>query len=236
MKPDTSGGRSVHSLGLEAMTGAARYRRWLLELIRPHCGQTILEIGSGLGDLASEMSGYARLVVSDVDAHCLSVLRERFDGKPGVEVRRFDILADRLEPPVDTVIAVNVLEHVLQDGPALEALRASLVPGGTIVLFVPGYPALYGRYDRAVGHVRRYTPRSLSRVVQGAGLRVEVLRPVNFLGGVAWWLSVRVGGCSAPRASLVRLYDRLIVPATAWIERRWIPPFGQSIFCVARVP
>lgn len=228
--------RSIHSLGLEAMTEAVRYRRFILEMIGPYCGRKILEVGSGLGDLAAELGGYERLVVSDVDPYCLSALLERFEGTPGVEVRRFDVLVDRLDRPVDTAIAVNVLEHIGDDRRALENLAGSVRPGGAIVLLVPGYPSLYGTYDRTVGHLRRYTPRSLLLVVEAAQLAVETLRPVNLLGGLGWWLAVRLGGCSTPRAPLVRLYDALVVPTTAWIERRWIPPFGQSVFCVARVP
>jgi SAM-dependent methyltransferase len=148
-----------------------------------------------------------------------------------------DLLRDEpLDPPADTAIAINVLEHIAEDRKALATLARSVVPGGTLVLFVPGSPSLYGPYDRAVGHVRRYTPSSLRALVESVGLAVEVLRPVNFLGGLAWWAAVRVGGCSAPRGSLVRIYDALVVPITSWIERRWTPPFGQSVFCVARVP
>lgn len=236
MKPTAPDGRSIHSLGLEAMTGAPRYRRFILGMMRPHRRGTVLEVGSGLGDLASGLDDAEHLIVTDVDPYCLSVLHDRFDGRPGVEVRRFDVLADRLEEPVDTAIAVNVLEHVVEDRRALRNLAASVRPGGTVILFVPGYPSLYGAYDRAVGHVRRYTPRSLQGVVEAAGLRVETLRPVNLLGGLGWWLGMRLFGCSAPREPLVRVYDQVVVPLTAWIERRWTPPFGQSVFCVARVP
>jgi hypothetical protein len=84
--------------------------------------------------------------------------------------------------------------------------------------------------------VRRYVPKTLEAAVVDAGLTVEVLRPVNFLGGIAWWVAVRIGGCSSPNGGLVRLYDRLVVPLVRLMERRWHPPFGQSIFCVARVP
>jgi hypothetical protein len=103
---------------------------------------------------------------------------------------------------VDSVLAVNVLEHILDDVGALRRMAAVVASGGDIVLFVPAYPSLYGPHDRAAGHVRRYVPASLRAAVVAAGLKVELLHPVNFLGGIAWWVAVRVGGCPA-RSGLV---------------------------------
>jgi hypothetical protein len=105
-----------------------------------------------------------------------------------------------------------------------------------VVLLVPGYPALYGAFDRAVGHRRRYTPETLRRVVEAAGLQVAVLHPVNLLGGLAWWAAVRIGGRARPTPVLLRLYDRVVVPLVRLSERRFTPPFGQSVICVASVP
>ncbi len=230
-------GEPEHTRGLEVMSDAVRYRSYLLELFEPHCGRSILEVGSGLGDLAEDLLGYERLVVTDVDPGCLRRLSTRFEGRPEVKVMPFDLRED--DPSitrVDTVLAVNVLEHIVDDVAALRRMARVVTPGGTIVLFVPAFPSLYGPHDRAAGHVRRYVPRTLRAAVASAGLGVEVLHPVNFLGGLAWWVAVRIGGCSSPRSSLVGLYDRLVVPLVRLMERRWRPPFGQSILCVARVP
>jgi hypothetical protein len=109
-------------------------------------------------------------------------------------------------------------------------------PGGRIVLWVPGYQQLYGEFDRAVGHVRRYTPATLTSAFVRAGLAPDVVRPVNLLGGIAWWLTVRRGGVGQPRPGLVRTYDRFVVPVTRFVERRVTPPFGQSVLGVGVVP
>ena len=214
---------------------ARRYRDYQLSLIGPHLGESVLEVGSGLGDVSAMLTGARRLIVSDTDPACLDALRTRFAGDPRVDVLELDLDAEvALGEQVDSVLAMNVLEHIEDDVAALRALGRLLVPTGAVVLWVPAYPALYGDFDRMVGHYRRYTPASLRATVGAAGLVPELVRPVNLLGGIAWWAAVRRGGAGSASERLVRTYDRFVVPLTRALERHWCPPFGQSVLCVAR--
>jgi SAM-dependent methyltransferase len=217
---------------------ARNYRKLEFDTVAPHVGRSLLEVGSGLGDFADEFVGRVdRLVVSDGDPYCVEHLGKRFADRPEVSVIDFLLPSPvPLEDKVDTVVAMNVLEHVAEDVDALKELARVVVPGGRIVLWVPGYMSLYGDFDRKVGHVTRYTPKTLRKSVEAAGLTVEVLRPVNLLGGVAWWFAVRLAGVGEPRPRIVKIYDRTVVPTTRFIERLIKPPFGQTVFCVARVP
>jgi SAM-dependent methyltransferase len=212
-----------------------RYRRYQYELVAPHCGRSILEVGAGLGEFAEQFDDLDRLVVTDVDPTAVAAMARRFAGRPQVEVRLLELgKPPDLEQPVASVVAINVLEHIDDDTDALRALATVVEVGGSLVLWVPGYQQLYGEFDRRVGHIRRYTPSSLARVVRRAGLDVELVKPVNLLGGVAWWLTVRRGGVSSPNPTLVALFDRFVVPVSKALERVVRVPFGQSVLCVAR--
>ena len=238
-EPNAGGGAFTQSTcrALDGDDDRRNYHDYQHGLIRPFCGRSVLEIGAGTGALSARFDDRDRLVVTDVDPDAVAHLRERFAGRADVTVRAFDLAAgDVLDDPVDTAIAVNVLEHIADDAGALSALARSVRPGGTLVLFVPGYDQLYGDFDRKVGHVRRYTPARLRRAIERAGLSVHRCRPVNLLGGIAWWAAVRQGGTGSPKPKMVRFYDRTVVPATRVIESVVPPPFGQSILGVARVP
>ncbi|HEU4397938.1 MAG TPA: methyltransferase, partial [Actinomycetota bacterium] len=130
----------------------------------------------------------------------------------------------------------NVLDRHDDDVAALRAMAGAALPGGRLLLLVPAHPRLAGAYDQALDHRRRYSTEALRRAIETAGLAPEVVRPVNLLGGIAWWAAVRVGRQARPTPVLVRLYDRLVVPAERLLERRVQPRFGQSILGVARVP
>jgi SAM-dependent methyltransferase len=222
---------------LESDHGKPRYLRYQRKLIRPHCGRSVLEVGAGLGEFADGFTGFDRYVVTDVDTGAVQQMKTRFAARPEVEVQQFDIDGQAvLDDPVDTLVAINVLEHIEDDVEALRCLSKSIRSGGNIVLFVPGYQQLYGEFDRKVGHFRRYTPTTVSSAAQRAGLVVDVTRPVNLLGAIAWWVAVRKGGAGAPNRKLVSVYDRFVVPVTKGIEKFVTPPFGQSVLCVAHKP
>jgi SAM-dependent methyltransferase len=220
-------------------TSAPRYRRWQIDTVRPYCGRTVLELGPGMGHFAAELDalGLDRLVLADTEAYALDRLRARYAGREDVDVVELTVPGPvEIGEPVETVVAMNVLEHIEDDIAAMRDLATVLVPGGRLILWVPGFPSLYGEFDRKVGHVRRYTPATLDAAVRAAGLEVRVCRPINLLGGLGWWLAVRQGKVGHPKPWLVWLYDRIGIPITRGVERVVRPPFGQTVFCIAVKP
>ena len=220
---------------LEDLAEAVNYRHWLVALALPYLGDDPLEVGSGLGLYAADWraAGAAQLTVSETDAGRLAQLRTRFADDRGVVVRELAVpVAEHAS--YSAVVAYNVLEHIADDRAALVGLRDLLRPGGRVVLLVPAFPSALGRFDRAIGHHRRYRARSLRAVAEAAGLQVEVLRHVNCIGLMGWYVVVKLLR-GRPRAGvLLTAYDRLAVPLLRRFESRWQPPFGQSLFLVAR--
>lgn len=220
-------------------TAAPRYRRWQIDTVRPYLGRTVLEVGPGMGHFAAELDavGLDRLVLADSERYVLERLRRRYGGRDDVDVVELHLPGPvDAGAPVETVVAMNVLEHIERDVDAVRELSRAMTPGGRLVIWVPGYPALYGDFDRKVGHVRRYTPATLQDTVTHAGLDVLVCRPMNLLGGIGWWLAVRRGGVGYPKPALVWIYEKFGIPATRALERLIKPPFGQTVFCVAVKP
>jgi SAM-dependent methyltransferase len=219
---------------LEDLVEAKNYRRWLVDLALPYLGDDPLEVGSGLGHYAADWAaaGVPRWTASEADEGRLEGLRRRFAGDPVVRVRELAVPI-RASAEHSAVVAYNVLEHIPDDVGALKAFAGLLRPGGRVVLVVPAFPSAMSRFDLAIGHQRRYRRASLRRAAEAAGLHVDVLHYVNWIGLFGWYVVVK-GLRSQPKAGLLlTAYDRAVVPWLRRLEARTAPPFGQSLFLVA---
>lgn len=134
----------------------------------------------------------------------------------------------------DSLVAVNVLEHIERDDEFLRQAWEIGRPGGTLLLFVPAVPAIFGSLDTAFEHFRRYTKASLRSSIETSGWRIERLGYMNMPGILPWFVSGRMLGRTSISGTEVRLYDKLVVPVTAAIEDRLSVPIGQSLLAIAR--
>lgn len=206
-----------------------RLRRWV--------GTRVLEIGSGIGNLSDFLLASERLVLTDTRQEYLDRLRERFAGHPNVEVARLYLPKepDALEGQrFDTIICLNVLEHVEDDRASLTLMRKLLQPSGRLVLLVPALPRLYGSLDRALGHYRRYSRRELTSKLSSAGFHVPHVEYFNLAGVAGWWFTGRVLRRTLIPPGSLRLYDALV---PLFRLERFLPwRLGQSLIAIGQAP
>jgi SAM-dependent methyltransferase len=181
---------------LGRLSRAPRFNAWMADVVRPWCGRRVLEIGSGTGNLTRRLVPRDAYVASDVNPLYLQTLRGLTADRPYLDVTLTDVTRGDSFPSVpggfDTVVCLNVVEHVEDDLGALGNLRRVLAPGGRAIVLVPRGPGLFGTLDEILGHRRRYTEASLRRVALDAGFEVKALLPFNRVGTPAWWLNGRV--------------------------------------------
>jgi ubiquinone/menaquinone biosynthesis C-methylase UbiE len=231
-----NGDQCVQSEVLEGLATAVNHRRWFVELAVPHLGDDPIEIGSGLGDYALEWAPhFTRFTATEADPGRLVALKERLDGHDRVDIRQMLLPTDEANS-YSGAVSYNVLEHIEDHVGALRSMARLVRPGGRIVLIVPAFPFAMSPVDIATGHVRRYTRKSMRAALAEAGLTIEQLRYVNALGLLGYYLATSVFRLTPKEGTMVKLYDRLVLPVTRAAEGLVRPPFGQSVFAVARVP
>jgi SAM-dependent methyltransferase len=223
----------VGAATLEQLSGAVRYNRWMFERLRRWIGRSVLEIGSGIGNLSAFLVDRDRLVLTDTREEYLSRLRQRFAGKPNISVTRLYLPDDDSAVAgqrLDTIICLNVLEHIDDDISALHAIRRLLAPAGRLVLLVPALPALYGSIDRALGHHRRYKRAGLADLLQATGFRPAHIEYFNIAGIPGWWFAGRVLRRDLIPGGSLKLYDALV---PLFRLERFIPwRVGQSLIAI----
>ncbi len=225
----------LQSQVLDAMADAGNYIGWLAGLAEPHLGESPLEVGAGTGDYAEVWARPGRvLTASEADPGRLAGLRARFAGREDVVVRELEV------PITETaghsaLVALNVLEHIEDDVAALRSFAGLVRPGGAVVLIVPAFEIAMSDFDRSIGHYRRYTRRTLTRALVGAGLRPVDVHYVNAVGLLGWIVLMRLLKKRTDETP-VSFFDTRVVPVLRAVESRVRPPFGQSVFAVAQVP
>jgi SAM-dependent methyltransferase len=221
---------------LDSMREAENYYRWILSHFAPFVGKRVLEVGAGTGTFSSFLLNEApdsELTLLEPAANLYPTLEQRFGGNTRVTLIPGTLGEWANSLSVDSVVLVNVLEHVENDKDYLEMIYRILNPRGNLLLFVPAVPHLYGSLDEAFGHFRRYTKNDLRRKLQGVGFRLERLRYVNLPGVASWFIAAKLLRLKTLEPANVRFYDRWVVPWCSKLEDLWPPPIGQSLLAVA---
>lgn len=223
---------------LRRMAGLEAYNRWLHDRFDAYLGNRILEIGSGIGNQTQYFAGRDRVIASDIDPYYVDILQSKFGQQPNVRIAsfRFPLTeADRDDlhrERIDTIVCLNVLEHIEDHRSTLKDCASVLPPGGRLVLLVPSLPALYGTLDLHLQHFRRYEKEPLRALLKEVGFECDDLRFVNRLAVFGWWLSSRVLKRKVLPKDQLAVF-KFMMPLLK-LEEKNPPSFGLSLLALAR--
>jgi len=235
--------------GAETMSpdlpGAKKYFQWIVSELEPYLGKHILDIGSGHGIHLEYILPHHPCVTSiDLSLESVQLLRQKFHIYPDFEARHADFeQASELDSLVslrfDTIVCLNVLEHLQDDIAALKRMYEILrQQRGVVLLMVPAHQWLYGSMDRQAGHFRRYTSASLNSKLQHVGFEILHLYHFNTFGVLPWFINNRIFKKELDGSGVglqIKIFNTYIVPVIRRLEARIKFPVGQSIISVARV-
>ena len=177
---------------LGRLNRAPRFTKWMADVIRPYVGQRVLEIGAGTGNLTAQLIPRLLYWATDINPLYLMYLENVRRNRPYMRVGFTDAEKAESYPKdqtFDTVICLNVVEHLVDDRGALLNIRSVLDAGGQAIILVPCGPGLYGTLDEVLGHQRRYTRETLEKLIISAGFELEKMIEFNRVGVVAWWVN-----------------------------------------------
>lgn len=233
MIPDLPGDEFGAAI-LDELEPARRFSAWMYATIEPFLGTRILEIGSGIGNISRQLPVREFLTLSDYSDVYRKHLSDTFRIREHINIVGIDLTDNStfegLDGQYDSVVCLNVLEHIEDDQAALERMTRLLLPGGKLVILVPQYRFLMSKMDRMLGHFRRYNQKELRGKLEDAGLLVETVMNFNALGILGWYVNNILLGRSSLGTSNIRLFDAM-VPVMRPLER-FIPLPGLSVIGV----
>lgn len=216
---------------LESLTRVGKYNEWIVSKFEGYLGKNVLELGAGLGNITLKVRDRGfDIVPTDIDHNFLKSLR-----KINSSAFYLDIEQPGLDrgSKFDTIVAINVIEHIKNDNKAFKNVYNLLDKEGIFVILVPAHKFLYGSYDALAKHYRRYSKRDLTRKLVKTGFFIERIKYYNKLSALGWFLNARVlQKKEFPKFQLFAV--NLLVPLLDFLDKIIPFDFGLSIICIAK--
>lgn len=196
-----------------------------------------MEIGAGIGTISTRLvNSVEHLDIVEPSAHLAPWFPESLTDNPKTSFY-FETLEQHLpqvaDATCDSVVMVNVLEHIEDDAAAIRELHRVLKPGGHLLLFVPALGFLFSDLDRLHGHYRRYHLRPVVDLLERNGFQIVLKRYFDMAGVLPWWLINTVGKKADFDPGMVGFYDRFVIPVSRALEKKISPPIGRNIIISA---
>ena len=226
-------------LVLQGVRRARGFNHWLFRQLDPFVGRRVLEAGSGIGNLTEFLLDRERLACVDVEPYYVERLSQRHGHLSNLSFHEIDLsqlenCSALRQADLDTIVCINVLEHIEDDAKVLRNFFQLLRPGGHALLLVPADPRLYTGVDRALGHCRRYTSEEMSLKLHEAGFEIVESRGFNRMGSLGWYVSGKVLKRTRLTSGQMKLYE-LLLPLAKFVERLPLLPH-LSLIAVGRKP
>jgi hypothetical protein len=226
---------------LEAMAFAKAYHRWIFDLMRPFLGKVLVEVGAGTGSFSKMLleSRPESLTLVEPSSMFSTLETETRSLQTSTKIdlynNIFSEIADEIRSagPPDSILYINVLEHIEDDLAELRMVHDTLAAKGRAFIFVPALPLLFSNFDRHLGHLRRYTRKELKEKCEEAGFKLLLLRWFDMAGVLPWLVKYRILKSLKIERGAVYAYDRVAVPVIRPLENLLHPPFGKNLLLIA---
>jgi len=227
---------------LQVIGKAHQFNHWMYETIKPFCKGKILEVGSGIGNISRKfINDKYSIQLSDFNPVYCATLEKEFKDNPyflGVDKidlndPNFDEKFKDLMGSFDTIFALNVVEHIPNDILAIQNCKKLLKKDGHLIILVPAYQFLYNDFDKSLGHVKRYTTKSLSRVFSSAQLNIIHKKYFNLIGILGWFWSGTLTRRKVIPGWQMKIYNWLI-PISKVVDKVTLNSVGLSAVVVGK--
>lgn len=227
---------------LETISSATHFNEWMFNTIKPFCKGHVLEVGCGIGNISKLLiKNKFQTSLSDYSDQYFDILRKKFTGNGQVEdiykvdlaVENFGSTYPNLLNKFDTIIAMNVVEHIYDDHLAIRNCRKMLKQDGHIIILVPAYQSLFNNFDKELVHFRRYTKKTLTKLFEDENFQIIHKQYFNAAGIAGWYINGSLLKRRLIPGDQMKIFDKL-VPLFKLGDKLIINRFGLSVIHVGR--
>ena len=216
---------------LEIFDKATIWRKYIYNLTKSYIKDNILEVGAGLGSFTtSYFKNFQNITLTELDEHNIKILKNKFLNNSGIEIREKNI--NELEGKFNTIIYLNVLEHIQEDQDEINSALNKLKIGGHLIILVPAHQSLYSKFDEAIGHCRRYSMNFFT-LNKFENAKIEKLIFLDFFGYILYFLNkIFFKDEIYPSKFKIFVWDKVFSPITIVLDFITRYKFGKNIMCI----
>jgi SAM-dependent methyltransferase len=223
---------------LDVFGGAHNWKSYWVEKIRSYIGKNVLEVGAGIGATTMALKNVphdAWFCVEPDPLLCEKILERKSTGEIASNVRIQNCTALDLvgKNKFDTILYIDVLEHIENDREELEIALSLLNDGGVIIILSPAHNYLYSQFDKKIGHHRRYNKKELSKIIP-SGMLIKQMLYMDSVGFFASLANKIILKQSDPTAAQVGVWDKVMVPLSRMIDPIILNLAGKSILAICQ--
>jgi len=217
---------------LEMFSKAKNWKKYMTRFIKPHIKGRVLEAGAGLGVMTSLLNSdqNAEWILLEPDAKMAKLIQKKKDD--GILNKNCTVINGTIENAgvllFDTIIYIDVLEHIESDRKEIANSVKLLNPGGKLVILCPAFQFLFSPFDAIIGHYRRYTKKTLRNVAEHS-LKEVLMRYMDSAGFFASLANKLLLRQKYPTQKQIIFWDRFLVPASFYLDKFFLYAFGKSI-------
>ena len=217
---------------LDLFQHAQHWKKYFSNVIKKNIRGNVLEVGAGIGSttllLNDGSAGSWRMLEPDTDLY-KSLLEKKniFPGNTSIKKGSIHDINDRL----DTIIYIDVLEHIENDRDEVERASQLLNPGGYLIILSPAFQHIYSPFDKAIGHFRRYTRKTIQQLRPGSMTSITC-RYYDSVGYFASLMNRALLKQKKPSLNQVRFWDNWMIPLSRFTDTLFMHSFGKSIICI----
>jgi SAM-dependent methyltransferase len=236
---------SIEVSGFETMADsmefANNYNNWILSKFDKYVGNTLLEIGTGQGNFKKYLKNKVQNYVSvDIDEQVIkrAKVRDPNGNYEVADISKSEIFSLKDKYAFDSIICINVLEHVPDHVNGLNNMLKLLKQGGYLLLYVPSFMHLYNDLDKLAGHLRRYEKKDILNLIENSSdYEIITNEYFNPIGAIGWWLNKLKSHQNINSKNVnsqVLIFDKYVVPISKLVNPIFKRFWGQSLYCIIK--
>ena len=216
---------------LEIFDKATIWRKYIYSITNRYFKDNFLEIGAGIGSFTlNYCKNFQNIMLTDLDENNIKILKEKFFKNRNIKIESKKI--NEMKNKFDTIIYLNVLEHIEDDTNEIKLAINKLNLGGHLIILVPAHQKLFGKFDSAVGHYRRYNI-DFFKLNKFENTKIEKIIYLDIFGYILYFFNkIFYKEEVYPSKLKIFLWDKIFCPATIILDYITRYKFGKNILCV----